>query len=155
MYSPHVFAVLTAHDERKRVSSAFELPHNLRWFCEGSADAAFEPTISSREPTPAIDSQSEDDSSRLVVSFDKLTRIGQSPARATVRHEYGFIPQGHRGTGGISGKQVGRRLEYKYTAFLPFAKTKLVQHHSRPGPSHLAARLRVNARHRSRARRPE
>jgi len=74
--------VLTAHDQKNKAGSAFELEHNLRWFCKATGAVALEPTINSRETTPAEDSQSDDEDEekasavdRLVISFKKLLAL--------------------------------------------------------------------------------
>jgi len=59
MYGPDVFAVTTAHDQKNKAGSAVELNHNSRWLCKAIGDVALEPTINSREITPAEDSQSD------------------------------------------------------------------------------------------------
>ncbi len=112
MYSPSVFAVLTPCDEKNKARSAFKLPQNERWFHKATGGVAEEPTIDSREPTPAPDASSGDQdlgaTDRLVVTFDELLKelenfenglqFGTNPG---VCH----ILLGHRGTGGISGRQ--------------------------------------------------
>ena len=55
MYGPNIFAVLTAYDQKNKASSAFKLEHNSTWFCKAAGGVAVEPTISSRETTPADD----------------------------------------------------------------------------------------------------
>lgn len=115
MYDPDVFAVITAHDQKNKASSALELKHNSRWFCKATGGVALEPTMDSRHTTPAEDSKSDDDEeevasnvSRLIVSFSKLLvldnlenglQLGTNPILS-------HILLGHRGTKGISGRQV-------------------------------------------------
>lgn len=113
MYGPNIFAVLTAYDQKNKASSAFKLEHNSTWFCKAAGGVAVEPTISSRETTPADDEAGAVDEAgtvdRLVVPFDKLLaldnihnglQLGTNPTSC-------HILLGHRGTRGISGKQVG------------------------------------------------
>ena len=116
MYGSDVFAVITAHDQKHKASSALELEHNSRWFCKDTAGVILEPTMDSRETTPAEDSQSDDEKedevasnvNRLVVSFSKLVALDnlenglQLGTNPTLSH----ILLGHRGTKGISGRQV-------------------------------------------------
>ncbi len=116
MYGSDVFAVITAHDQKHKASSALELEHNSRWFCKATAGVILEPTMDSRETTPAEDSQSDDEKedevasnvNRLVVSFSKLVALDnlenglQLGTNPTLSH----ILLGHRGTKGISGRQV-------------------------------------------------
>ena len=134
MYGPNVFAVLTTHDQKNKAASAFELEHNSRWFCKATGGVAVEPTINNRETTPAEDPQSDDDDDeeasavdRLVVAFDKLLaldnlqnglQLGTNPASS-------HVLLGHRGTKGISGKQVSRLLLYErihHTAIHMYSK---------------------------------
>ncbi|KAK4981719.1 hypothetical protein LTR66_009760 [Elasticomyces elasticus] len=93
MYDYNVFAVLTACDSKNKASSAFKLPHNSRWFRKAIGGVAEEPTIESREATPAEDAQSEDEETGAV---DRL--LGANPSSSHI-----FL--GHRGTKGISAKQ--------------------------------------------------
>lgn len=73
LYGHDIFAVLTARDHKNKASSAFKLPQNSKWFRRASGGVAEEPTIDSREPTPAEEPQSKDEESgaigRLVVPF--------------------------------------------------------------------------------------
>lgn len=115
MYDPDVFAVITAFDQKHKASSAIELEHNSRWFCKATPGVALKPIMDSRETTPAEDSQSDDEKKkivsnvdRLVVSFSKLLALDnlenglQLGTNPTLSH----ILLGHRGTKGISGRQV-------------------------------------------------
>lgn len=118
MYSSDVFAMITAHDQKNKAGSALELEHNSRWFCKATGGVALEPTMESRETTPAEDPQSDDEKEEeeeiasnvncLVVSFSKLLesdnlenglQLGTNPILS-------HILLGHRGTKGISGRQV-------------------------------------------------
>ena len=114
MYDSNIFTVLTAYDQKNRAGSAFQLPHNSRWFCKATGGDAVKTTIGSRQTTPAEDSHSDDDDEisavdRLVVTFDELLALNnlknglQLGTNTIVSH----ILLGHRGTKGISGKQVG------------------------------------------------
>ena len=113
MYGPNNFAVLTAHDQKNRAGSAFELEHNSRWFCKAAGGVAVKPTINSRETTPAEDSESDTDDeagavNRLVVPFDKLLALDnlQNGLQLGTNPISSHIFLGHRGTKAISGKQV-------------------------------------------------
>ena len=115
MYGSDVFAVIKAHDQKNKASSALELEHNSKWFCKATGGVALEPNMDSREATPAEDSHSDDENkeipsnvNRLVVSFSKLLaldnvdnglQLGTNPVLS-------HILLGHRGTKGISGRQV-------------------------------------------------
>ncbi|KAK0335642.1 hypothetical protein LTR94_011897 [Friedmanniomyces endolithicus] len=115
MYGPDVFAVVTAHDHKNKASSALELEHNSRWFCKATGGVALEPTMDSRETTPAGDSQSDDDReeevasnvNRLVVSFSKLLALEnlENGLQLGTNPILSHILLGHRGTKGISGRQ--------------------------------------------------
>ncbi|GAB1311976.1 hypothetical protein MFIFM68171_02186 [Madurella fahalii] len=84
MHDCDVLAVSTAHDQKNKAGSALELEHNLRWFCKATGSVALEPTLDSRETTPAEDSPSDDEKeeeemasnvNRLVVSFSTLLAL--------------------------------------------------------------------------------
>ena len=112
MYSPSVFASLTPCDEKNKARSAFKLPQNERWFHEATGGIAEEPTIDSREPTPAPEASSRDQdlgaTDRLIVTFDELLKELENFPNGI---QFGTNPVvchvllGHRGTGGISGRQ--------------------------------------------------
>ena len=119
MYGPDVFAVLTAHDQKNRAASAFRLEHNLKWFYRATGGVALEPTIDSRETTPAEDSQSDDGDEeeasavdRLVISFTRLLALDnlQNGLQLGTNPTSSHVLLGHRGTKGISGKQVSQLL---------------------------------------------
>jgi hypothetical protein len=112
MYDHTVFAVLTAQDSKNRASTAFRLAHNARWFRPAVGGVAEKATIDSREPTPAVDAQAEDEGSggavdRLILTFSELMQLeglgdGIQAGTSTARSH---ILLGHRGTPGISGRQ--------------------------------------------------
>ena len=116
MYGSDVFAVITAHDQKNKASSALELDHNSRWFCKATGGVALEPTMNSCETTPAEDSQSDDEKkeeipsnvSRLVVSFSKLLALDnvENGLQLGTNPILSHILLGHHGTKGISGRQV-------------------------------------------------
>ncbi|KAF2007836.1 kinase-like protein [Amniculicola lignicola CBS 123094] len=111
MYNSDVFAVITAHDQKNKASSALELDHNLRWFYKATGGVAFKPTIDSRDTTPAEDSQDDEEMSstvnRLVVSFSKLLALGDlmNGLQLGTNPVCCHVLLGHRGTKGISGRQ--------------------------------------------------
>ncbi|KAJ2896230.1 hypothetical protein MKZ38_005724 [Zalerion maritima] len=122
MYDNNVFAVFTAFDQRNMASSAFRLSHNSQWFRKAEGGVAEEPTIDSRETTPAPgppcdDAQSEEvnenrnDNSgpgavdRLVVTFDQLREKLHDGIQLGTDPKVSHILLGHRGTKGISGRQ--------------------------------------------------
>ena len=116
MYDPDVFMVLTAHDQKNKAGSALELAHNARWFRKATGGVAVAPTINSREATPAEDLQSNNDDveeeestvNRLVVTFNQLLALEnlQNGLQLGTNSIVSHILLGHRGTKGISGKQV-------------------------------------------------
>ena len=115
MYGSDVFAVITAHDQKNKAGSALELEYNSRWFCKATGGVALEPTMDSRETTPAEDSQSNDEKEeitsiidRLVVSFSKLLALDnlENGLQLGTNPILSHILLGHRGTKGISGRQV-------------------------------------------------
>lgn len=109
MYDHNVFAVLTTHDRKNKTSSAFKLPQNSRWFHKATGGVAEVPTIDNREPTPANDSQSEDEKptavDRLVVTFDELLKNTRNSIQFGTNPSSSDILLGHRGTKGISATQ--------------------------------------------------
>ncbi|KAK0840282.1 hypothetical protein LTS02_017241 [Friedmanniomyces endolithicus] len=60
MYDPDVFAVITAHDTLNLADGALRLEHNSRWFSKAAGGVALEPSMNSRETTPADDTPSGD-----------------------------------------------------------------------------------------------
>lgn len=113
MYDNKVFAILTPFDRRNWATSAFKLPHNSRWFREPAGGVATEPTIRSREATPAGTEPDEAngeqkfkwaDGDRLVITLDDVEdpvqgiQFGSNTASS-------HILLGHRGTPGVSSKQ--------------------------------------------------
>ena len=116
MYGPDVFAVITARDQKNQASSAFGLEHNSRWFCKATGGVALKPTMDSRETTPADDSQSDDKKEeeiastvdRLVLSFSKLLALDnlENGLQLGTNPILSHILLGHRGTKGISARQV-------------------------------------------------
>lgn len=82
MYGSDVFAVITAHDQKHKASSALELEHNSRWFCKAIENVTLKLIMNSREITPVENSQSNDEKkkiinnvNRLIVSFSKLLAL--------------------------------------------------------------------------------
>ncbi|KAK0950660.1 hypothetical protein LTS01_025525 [Friedmanniomyces endolithicus] len=106
MYDADVFAVITAHDALNLADSALRPEHNSKWFSKAAGGVALEPTLNSRETTPADDTQSGDVErkevlgDRLVVTFSKLfasdtfengLQLGRNPISS-------HVLLGHRGT---------------------------------------------------------
>ena len=119
MYDHNVFAVLTAFDQRNMANSALRLAHNSQWFHKAEGGVAEEPTINSREATPAVgdDAQSEKFNEnrnknsrpgavdRLVVTFDGLLEKLHNGVQLGTNPNLSHILLGHRGTKGISARQ--------------------------------------------------
>ena len=123
MYDHHVFAVFTAFDQRNMASSAFRLSHNSRWFRKAEGGVAEEPTIDSREATPAAGASGNDAHleevkegnriensgpgavDRLVVTFEQLQERLHDGIQLGTDPKVCHILLGHRGTKGISGRQ--------------------------------------------------
>jgi len=120
MYDHNVFAVLTAFDQRNMASSAFRLKHNSQWFRKAEGGVAEEPSIDSRETTPApgclgdnaqLEEVNENENSgpgaveRLVVTFDQLREKLYDGIQLGTDPKLSHILLGHRGTKGISGRQ--------------------------------------------------
>ena len=109
MYEHNVFAVLTASDQKNKASSAFKPPLNSRWFHGAVGGVAEEPTINSRNPTPAEDSQSDNNEpsavDRLVVTFSELTNNPLNAIQAGTNPTSSHILLGHRGTKRVSARQ--------------------------------------------------
>lgn len=112
MSDPNVFAVLTPRDRNNLARAAFCLPENADSYyraAKGSAQGiAEEPTIDSRESTPAPGPSPEqtnyNSADRIVLRLDK-------PPRDPTKWQFGTDPRvcdcllGHRGTIGISSRQ--------------------------------------------------
>ena len=112
MYDHNVFAVLTAHDEKNRASSAIKLEENAKWFHKAMGGVAEKPTITSREATPAetspqgnSETAETDAVNRLVITFDKLLENIQHGLQLGTNPKSSHVLLGHRGTRGISAKQ--------------------------------------------------
>ena len=117
MYDHNVFAVLTASDQKNKASSAFKLPQNLTWFRKAIGGVAEEPTIDSREATPAANPQSDDEDEklgavdRLVLTFDELLKHPLNGIQFGTNPSLSHILLGHRGTKGISAKQYNITID--------------------------------------------
>lgn len=109
IYNHGVFAVLTACDQKNKAISAFKLPQNAKWFRKAIGGVAEEPTINSREATPAENLQSDDEElgavDRLVVTFDEPLKNSLNGIQLGTNPLSSDVLLGHRGTKGISAKQ--------------------------------------------------
>ena len=106
-----------------------KLPKNSGWYCDAQGGVEGEPTITSRDPTPAPDEVEEDTSDhtslditeRLAITFTGLREAcqdGSVPVQsAEVGVVFGTDPRtchvvlGFRGTVGISGKHFAIRTD--------------------------------------------
>ncbi|EJT68737.1 hypothetical protein GGTG_13689 [Gaeumannomyces tritici R3-111a-1] len=113
MYDHDVFAVLIPYDTRNKANSAFKLAHNVKWFQPAVGGVAQSATIESREPTPARDSQLEEEEKesggavdRLVLTFSKLMQLEglRDGVQAGTSTATSHILLGHRGTRGVSAR---------------------------------------------------
>ncbi|KAK0247419.1 hypothetical protein LTS09_017453 [Friedmanniomyces endolithicus] len=126
MYDADVFAVITAHDTLNLADSALRLEHNSRWFSKAAGGVALEPTLNSRETTPADDTPSGDVGEkevlgdRLVVTFSKLfasdtlengLQLGTNPISS-------HVLLGHRGTKSISSRQCNITVDDAHSIWL-------------------------------------
>jgi hypothetical protein len=125
MYGYNVFAVLTAVDTRNMASSAFKLSHNSQWFRKAEGGVAEEPTIGSRETTPAaleegqsetVNENSNHNSTsgaidRLIVTFDGQWNNLDNGIQLGSNKNLSHILLGHRGTKGISDRQCNITID--------------------------------------------
>ena len=132
MYGNNVFAVLTAFDQRNMANSAFGLAHNSQWFSKAEGGVAKEPTIDSRETTPAAgdDAKSEELNEnrnensgpgavdRLVVTFDGLLEKLHNGIQLGTNPNLSHILLGHRGTKGINARQCNITVDDKLCVWL-------------------------------------
>ena len=110
MNDANVFAVLIPHDEKGFARDAFRLDHNAGLYHRSSQSILTEPSLLSREPTPAFsisepgDNDNNHDTDRLILTFDGRPK---DPLRGW---QFGTNPQtsdillGHRGTPGVSAR---------------------------------------------------
>jgi len=85
-----VFFRLTPHARPENARKVFELPHNACWPKTSTTDVATQPTIGSREPTPALVLESQSDhwsySDHLALTFSELfarVKGGELPSLET------------------------------------------------------------------------
>lgn len=124
MFDPDVFAVLKPADARNKASSAFRLAHNARWFSPAVDGVAAEPTVGSREVTPAFDLSAEECNSskpeHLTLKFSELMKTGFGASHNLPGILFGTDNQtcdillGFRGTKGISAKQYCMTIDDEF-----------------------------------------
>ncbi|MCJ1263721.1 hypothetical protein MMC22_003591 [Lobaria immixta] len=107
MSDPNIFAVLIPFDGKNRARDAFRLQANAGWYRKAAEGIAEEPTIDSREPTPALQPDLEgnyNSADHILLTFDEKPK---DPQRGW---QFGTDPRscdvllGHRGTKGISSR---------------------------------------------------
>ncbi|KAK0302851.1 hypothetical protein LTR82_017743 [Friedmanniomyces endolithicus] len=111
MASPHdIFFCLTPDARPENARKIFGLQHNACWPQTSTTDIATEPTIGSRESTPAV--VLENHSDHLALTFSvlfALVKDGKLPSlkdgiRFGTDPNHCHVLLGHRGTPGISGQ---------------------------------------------------
>lgn len=106
MYHYNTFAVLIPCDDKNRARDAFRLQANADCYRKAAEGIAEQPTIASREPTPAPQPPLEDNydsADHMRLTFDKKPNDPQKGL------QFGTDPRsdvllGHRGTSGVSGR---------------------------------------------------
>lgn len=111
MYGPNDFAVLTPKDAKNLARTAFRLPENKNRFYEATGGVVEEPTIDSREPTPALLFSEEEVNSvqnapdRIILTFDEGPKNPLRGWQFGTSKKSSDILLGNRGTEGISAQQ--------------------------------------------------
>ncbi|KAL9638261.1 MAG: hypothetical protein Q9164_001664 [Protoblastenia rupestris] len=107
MWDKKVFAILTPYDERGLARKAFRLQQNATWYSGGAPKGIVEePTIDSREPTPAPESSSKCIDSAVFL----LLTLNDKPKNPLRGWQVGTdllssdVLLGYRGSSGISGR---------------------------------------------------
>ncbi|KAK1049349.1 hypothetical protein LTR74_017311 [Friedmanniomyces endolithicus] len=136
MQHDNVFLYLTSADSRNKASSVIKLPKNSRWYCDAQGGVEGEPTITSRDPTPAPDEVEEDApdhtsldvTERLAITFTGLQEACQDGSVPIQSAEAGVVfgtdPRfchvvlGFRGTVGISRKHFAIRTDSSHQIVL-------------------------------------
>lgn len=122
MSDPNVFAILTACDPTNLARDAFRLPHNIHGYYKTTDDLvhgiAEEPTINSREATPACVLFADDGK---YGSVDRIQlRLDKPPKDRSRAWQFGTDPRacdyllGHRGTTGISSRQFHITINQRF-----------------------------------------
>lgn len=125
MYDPNVFAILTPRDDQNRARTAFGLPENVNRFHKATGGVAEEPTIDSREPTPALSlpleekgEEDEDATDRIILTFDNPPKDPLKGWQFGTNKASSDIFLGHRGTKGISSRQYNITVDERGWVFL-------------------------------------
>ncbi|MCJ1255217.1 hypothetical protein MMC24_003033 [Lignoscripta atroalba] len=107
MCDEEVFAVLTPCDQCNLARKAFRLKENVNWYSGAAEGAAEEPTIGSRDPTPAPQSSSE---GKFYSADRLLLTLNEKPKNPLKGWQFGTdlfssdVLLGYRGTRGVSGR---------------------------------------------------
>ena len=132
MCDDNIFAVLIPCDRRGLALTAFNLKENAHFYRRGSTaiatGIAIEPTIGSREATPATQSSfsgNQDASDENYNDFDRiLLTLDKNPKNPEKGWQFGTDPQscdvllGHRGTPRISGRHFRISIREDLRVFL-------------------------------------
>ena len=125
MDDPNVFAVLIPCDNKNRARTAFRLPENVNRFYKATGGIAEEPTIGSREPTPALLPPSKEKgkgdqnaTDRIILTFNKPPKDPLKGWQLGTNKVSSDILLGHRGTAGISGRQFNITADKRGWIFL-------------------------------------
>ncbi|KAK0264617.1 hypothetical protein LTR35_017312 [Friedmanniomyces endolithicus] len=136
MQHDNVFLYLTSADSRNKASSVIKLPKNSRWYCDAQGGVEGEPTVTSRDPTPAPDEVEEDApdhtsldvTERLAITFTGLQEACQDGSVPVQSAEAGVVfgtdPRfchvvlGFRGTVGISRNYFAIRTDSSHQIVL-------------------------------------
>ena len=125
MDDPNVFVVLIPCDEKNRARTAFRLPENMNRFYKATGGVAEEPTIDSREPTPAPLPPSEENGERdqnatdcIILTFNKPPKDPLKGWQLGTNEVLCDVLLGHRGTRGISGRQYNINADKRGWIFL-------------------------------------
>lgn len=123
MDDPNIFAVLIPCDKKNRARTAFHLPENVNRFHKATGGIVEEPTIGSRESTPALLSPAEGEgdqnaTDRIILTFNKPPKDPLKGWQLGTNKVSSDILLGHRGTAGISGRQFNITVDDRGWIFL-------------------------------------
>jgi serine/threonine protein kinase len=120
MCDQNVFAVLIPCDKKNLARDAFRLEHNADWYRKAAGGIAEEPTIDSREPTPAPQpsfNTNYDSADRILLTFDKKPKDPGSGWQFGT-DQFSDVLLGHRGTIGISGRHFTITIDEDFCVWL-------------------------------------